>query len=566
MNRPWMMAPHERPIRLSLTREQWALAALLLATTLYWTFAFHPFLVPNNDFYTFEDAARSMAEGRLPLESKRLPLFPALMGLLSRLLGGEHPELQAALLWNAAFSLATLALLFRLASRAIGPGGVLVPVLVAATVPFQVTGLQPLVEPSLAFTVVLTFVLFQARSPWQYAAAAAVGLGRYDALTLVPVMAAVNGFAEGKPGRHALLGLLAASPVLLWRALAALTHPDGGSYLDLMAGMGFAPAPSFAVKALEEALAPLRARGPLLLAFALPTALPLLVGIRSGLRECRRDASLLLLFFVSAVAAVVVFGVPKARYAAPVAWIPVLFWVWGAFRLCEVAAPRLSQRTVTLIGTAGALGLLGVLIADLGAMHQRPSMLWFPVAATWSLTLVALAAVPLLADSQRIPRPLGLVALACAALLVTTSIARVQTSLRNVRYANYGSWQLAEWARGGLEPTDAIVVLNVGAFKHLTGLPNERVRNFAVSGADSPAELAAYMRSHGITHVGFAWRRAPESSSAHYYHRRKNVDLAREFANGAPVEQFEYVTRLEAPASLDQGDAHVYRVLTTAAD
>ena len=142
----------------------------------------------------------------------------------------------------------------------------------------------------------------------------------------------------------------------------------------------------------------------------------------------------------------------------------------------------------------------------------------------------------------------------------------MQTSLRNVRYANYGSWQLAEWARDGLEPTDAIVVLNVGAFKHLTGLPNERVRNFAVSGADSPAELAAYMRSHGITHVGFAWRRAPESSSAHYYHRRKNVDLAREFANGAPVEQFEYVTRLEAPASLDQGDAHVYRVLTTAAD
>ena len=37
----------------------WILLALLTAAAVYGCFAFHPFLVPNNDFYTFEDAARA---------------------------------------------------------------------------------------------------------------------------------------------------------------------------------------------------------------------------------------------------------------------------------------------------------------------------------------------------------------------------------------------------------------------------------------------------------------------------------------------------------------------------
>jgi hypothetical protein len=93
-----------------------------------------------------------------------------------------HPVLHAALVLNMAFSIGVLVLLFRLASPLLGAGALLVPLLFATTEQFHAMGLQPLVEPSLGFFCVLTLVLFQARSPWQYAAAAAAALSRTASL------------------------------------------------------------------------------------------------------------------------------------------------------------------------------------------------------------------------------------------------------------------------------------------------------------------------------------------------------------------------------------------------
>ena len=86
----------------------------------------------------------------------------------------------------------------RFAARSLGRGALLVPVLFAGTAQFHGTGLQPLVEPSLCFFVVLAFVLFQRRSAWQYAAAAAAAMSRYEAAALLPIFAAFRR-ARGSP-------------------------------------------------------------------------------------------------------------------------------------------------------------------------------------------------------------------------------------------------------------------------------------------------------------------------------------------------------------------------------
>ena len=169
--------------------EPWLVALLCVATLACWAPQFRFFFVPNNDYGTFEGVARSFGRLELPTSYQRLPLLPALMALLAPLLPGSHAYLDAALLLNLAFAVATLPLLYLFAARSLGRGALLVPVLFAGTALFHGTGLQPLVEPSLCFFVALAFVLFQRRSAWQYAAAAAAALSRYEAAALLPIFA-----------------------------------------------------------------------------------------------------------------------------------------------------------------------------------------------------------------------------------------------------------------------------------------------------------------------------------------------------------------------------------------
>src|SRR4030042_4438942 len=67
--------PHRTP-----GRSEWLLLGLLcLGTALYWSAQYHPFLVPNNDYYSFERVAKAFGSGELPRSFKRGPIFPLLM-------------------------------------------------------------------------------------------------------------------------------------------------------------------------------------------------------------------------------------------------------------------------------------------------------------------------------------------------------------------------------------------------------------------------------------------------------------------------------------------------------
>ncbi len=548
--------------RSSPTRaERIALLGLLAATLLYQVVLFEPFQVPNNDWYSFEDAARHFAAGEWPLHSKRLPLLPALVGGLSHGFAGAHPELRAALVLNVLFSLGTLALLFRWASQTLGRGAILVPVLYASTVQFHAGGLQPLVEPSLAFCVVLAFTLHQAGSAWQYAAAAAAALGRYEAAALLPLFALTNalqGRGWVRQGAWAATGLV---PLAAWRLAASLGGPGGGTYLDLMEGMGFAPAPGFAWVALGEAFPVLHAPAPLVWLGVVLVGVPLGFGVWLGLRERRAPALPLLAYFAAAVATVVVFGVPKARYVLPVLWIPIAFWVAGAIRGREQYRIRVA---VDLGPSAPLVAGFGAVVAMLGAgltvLATRRDIAPPGVEIAYALALSA-CAVPAVWSRVQARRAAGLVLLAAVVLLVTTGTARKQTALFNVYHANQGSAALAGWLEANLRPDEGVVVLNPGAVEFLTGLQRDRLISFAVTRTETLEELARFMGERGFAYAAWTHRRASDSRSAAYYDDRKNVDLARAFAEGGPVAGFEHVATLPAPEGVDQGDAHVYRLV-----
>jgi hypothetical protein len=565
-SRPAGNAPPSGPGR----RERVLLLALLLGVVLYWGLQFHPFVLPNNDYDSFEGVARSLAALELPRSFQRMPVFPGLMGVLAPLVPSPHPYLYAALGLNLAFALGSLVLLFRLGARSFGHGALLPPLLLAGANQFHSMALQPLVEPSLTFFVLAAFVAFQARSPWQWAAAFAAGLSRYEAVVLIPVLFVANVASERVLWRPLVLAALASAGFLAWTALG-FVHGSGGSYyLDLMQGMGFRAAPAFFERSFKEPFRGwYREPGEGLWIFLLAVGIPLAYGVVAGVREFRREALALLSFFLLCVAVVVTFGINKARYVYPSEWVPLFFFSLGALRLGETLRRGLARAPRGLaVGLALAAAGSALFVARRWALRiaatpgAQPA--WLDVALP--AFLLGLLALLLLGDAWRAARPGRAAAFASALVLLAVATPEVaggihakRKELFKVMYDNWGSVVAAEWLEAHLGSAERAVVVSPGHVQHLTDL-GERVSGYASLRAQDLAELRMEMRRHGIRYAVYTWRKTPKTPSDFYYHKRLRAFLNEAFRSGKPVEGFVHVATLPMPSNLKRDPVEIYEV------
>ncbi len=545
------------------------LALLCVALLAIWALEYQPFALPNNDWYSFERTAQSFAAGELPASYKRMPLFPALVALLAPAMPDPHPWLHAALLWNLAFSIATLVALFALGRLTFGRGALVAPVLLAASAQFHVMALQPLVEPSLTFFVVLSFLGLRRGASWQWWAAFAAGLSRYEAAAVIPVLFAVNLWREGRPGRQLLRAGLASSGVLAWVGLGALQGAGGGqAYFALMSGMGFQPALGFVWRSLEEPFRGWYGRPPLLMAaFAVVVTLPLGAGLVHGFRRFRQDTLALVAFWGLCVGAIVLFGISKARYVSHGQWIPLFFWAGGAPRLVAAWLPRL--RPVARVAPAIAALCVGLAVAALALFAWRAAPLpqVTPLAADELLVVLGLglglaAWAPLLPAAPRGIRAAGLAAFALLlAPLLAGGLAHKEHTLVKVRFANQSSWTLARWLETHLAPGERIVLMPRSHILFLTRIPDEQLLTFDQFELQGPRELAAEMRRRGVTYVAYTHRGDPDDPAEHHYYRIKHTALAELFMKGDPVPGFRHVATLPPPEGVDERPVQVYRLL-----
>ncbi|MDH3686833.1 MAG: hypothetical protein OEP95_11435, partial [Myxococcales bacterium] len=422
------------------------LGLLSIGLLAYWAQQYQPFFLPNNDFPSFERTARSLAAFELPSSFQRMPILPALMGLLAPLMPGPHPYLNAALVLNIAFSLGTLWLLFLFASRTLGRGAVLVPLLFAASTQFQTMGLQPLVEPSLGFFVVLAFVLFERRSRWQWAAAFAAALSRYEAAMLIPVFVIAGMVEERRFWRPVLLGAAGSAGLLLWAGLGVLHGSGGSTYLDMMKGMGFAAAPEFLERSLKEPFRGLyrSTLGPGLAGFVALVVVPLVLGVRRGLHDFRREALALFGFTVACLLVIVVFGINKARYVYPTEWIWLFFFAAGALYAAERIARQGASRSGGALGQAALVGSAGLLALAIyrwvpRLLAEEPSL---PVAADLAFGALCVAtaatwgALALPRRGAAAERAVGLALAAVLVPLIGGGLQGKRSEAYKVRYAS----------------------------------------------------------------------------------------------------------------------------------
>jgi len=553
--------------------EPWLVALLCVATVACWAPQFRFFFLPNNDYGTFEAVARSFSRLELPTTFQRLPLLPAGMALLAPLLPGRHALLDAALLLNLAFAVATLPLLYLLAARSLGRGALLLPVLFAGTSQFHGTGLQPLVEPSLCFFVVLAFVLFQRRSAWQYAAAAAAALSRYEAALLIGIFALAGALEQRRLGRHAALAALAGAPFLLWLGLGTLRGSGAAFYAADMERMGFSPAPHVFATLLKETYRGWwsDAPGPELPLFLAAAVLPTALGLGALLRRFPRETLAAVAYLLGSLLVIVALGIDKARYVEPVLWIPLWLFVAG---LGGLATPRLRERAETL--PAPLVALLPAASAALAlylGRHWLAKLLRAPEQTPLALDLLYLALLCALAAAALAPPLRGLSARArlAAAAAATFAFAVAlpilaggmeakQGEQYKARFANYGVVVTSAWLAAHVPSEARIVSMNRQQFGYLGEIDPTRIVGFYELEAGDTASLAAEMRARGLTYLVATWRKPVAQAIDRVYERKFKWFLVDPFDEGGPVPGFEHVASLPLPAHLGAPPVQIYRL------
>jgi len=212
-----------------------ACIALLLVFGIYLSVIYFGHqVVPNSDFPGFVRVGQSLLSFELPESFKRPPVVGILQIGLGQVVGGRYPELTGGWLLNAILYPLSILLLYLVGKRIVGRWAVWFA-LIAGINPWSISMLvQPIVETTLVFFILLTVYLIFLRSKWCYVAGAMASMVRYEGAALI-VAAFVLDMIESKTTRQRVYALvrsfLAGIPLMLWvlgTIMGAKTGEGGG--------------------------------------------------------------------------------------------------------------------------------------------------------------------------------------------------------------------------------------------------------------------------------------------------------------------------------------------------
>ncbi len=537
-----------------------------LASVLYWVAHFHTFTIPSPDTYSYIDTSRELWDGDLPDSFKRMPLFPALIGLIAKLLPGPEPEIDAALVLNIACAAGSLLLLYAIARRFTAWAAMVPVALVATATETHLVVGQPILDALVGFLVLLCVWLFLRRSRWLHVAMFLLALTRYECAAMIGVVFLADAISQRRLWRPLVLAIAAGSGCALWMYLS-LTHARAGAsnpYLDEMKSMGWTVNATFAERSLEVSFQ----RTDLL-----PWAALAIFGVAATLRR-RADrvaSSVILGFFALYVIGHIAFSVVIDRYVYPIAWVLPLY---GAVGL-ETAIDWLRTRTVprarpwhgpVIAAIVGGVALLVVisalqLIRSRGGVASRFVYEGLPVCvlvATFGLVQLGRGARPVWTSLAA-----GFVLVAALGRQAEVGTFRHVNSSWKQRYKHYDSYLTGIWLRDHLADGEKAVVAYgtlAGKFAHMS---SKRLVSPRKLRSQSFEELHAELASRGIVYVVWQYYKLPDDARrAQNQWKRYRPDLFDRFARGDPVPGFQLVTTLDLPDKAKRADVQIYRLVS----
>ena len=197
-----------------------ALIAMLLGFGVYHSVIYFGHqVVPNSDFPGFVQTGRQLLAGQLPSDYKRAPVVGILQVTLSRLAGGQHPDLTGGWLLNALLHPLSVVLVYLIGRMIVGRAAFWVA-LIASINPYVLQLVcDPIAETTLMFFVLITFLFILRGSSWAYLFASLTSMVRYEGAALILaafVMDMIRRKTSGRRWRAFGYAVLASVPLGLW--------------------------------------------------------------------------------------------------------------------------------------------------------------------------------------------------------------------------------------------------------------------------------------------------------------------------------------------------------------
>jgi hypothetical protein len=492
------------------------IALFVLGASLSWLYFGHQ-AVPNPDFPAFVRVARSLLSFEMPSSFKRAPVLGLLQVTLSNFTKGLHPELTAGWLLNAILYPFCCVLFYLIAKEFIGKSACWL-VVIAAVNPWTIDMLvEPLVEITLLFFILLTFYFILRRSKWCYLFAAIATMVRYEGAALI-FAAFVIDMLESKTNRHRLLVLLysalASIPLALWMLGTVVKTKAAGSgttghylghygrgtvvlqYLTFLWQVTFSPI--FAVQSKQGIAA-------LTIISKVVAAAAFLTGTAYSLYRKKWDLLALLLFIFPYVLIHSLKFFTRHRYCMPIAWLVLLICWLGVQSVFGIIKRKIKIPPPVIILLQIAVLIVAIIwiisLAPLLPQLKPYSPTSQPVPYICGAAVLILFLIGVIIYGRRLILP-GVTFSALVCLMV------VSNQLSLVRIVGDGSTymefrMLAEWYAENAQPGERMVTALPNIVRLFLKTKPKNLVHLNQIKADSPEQFVEGCYKKNITYVSW---------------------------------------------------------------
>ena len=571
----------------SYNRFDFAVMALLLVFGVYLGITFYGHLaVPNSDFPAFVKTGNSILSFELPFSFKRLPVFGTMVAAFGHVVGGQHPDLTAGWLLNCILFSLNGVLLYLVGRKILGAAAAFY-VLIAVLNPWTIAQLvDPVLEITLIFFILLTFYLLSVNSRWCYLVAGITAMTRYEGAAVILTVFLVDIVAR-KSRKDRLLSLLYAAlaslPLIAWLVIwksgpaagtggyvGHFTHPDhiGLGYFKLLWETAFQPLlqlPSWVVAVfVRQADQITKARiansvEVLSVVSKIVVSVGFLTTVAWAVIKRHRHTLALLLFWFCYVSVHSMRQVSLNRYCVPVVWLTLLLVCRGVQILWGwISNERLVGRAVSWGAQLFLLVVAGIWFFRLVVYVPQTSRIssvftTVPYAAAAMVCLV-FALMYCMNPDRRILRNLAVAVLMCL-LLVSNQFALAMTvgdGRRDVEFKELADWYVKNAKPGEKLVTTMPHVVRIYASRHAGRFINPiRIDR----GGDDAAGFVEDCYKRSITYI--AWDSRLGLAKRDSYYRAYGLARIAALQSGRNTGPYKFLTTLTASK---HRYIHIYRL------
>jgi hypothetical protein len=543
--------------------------------------------VPNSDFPGFVAVARGLLDGHIPDNMKRLPVLGLMQIALSGLVvNSSCPILTAGLILNCILYTASILVFYRLCRRT---GSIAVSfyiALIAALNPLTLSMLiNPIVETTLTFFVLITLYCIVIRSRWAYAWAMLASMTRYEAFALIGIALLVDWLGKSTM-RHRIRSFgffcLAITPMMIWLLIARPSTADpNNNYLRLFLnvehrnGLAFAEslwASAFgslaqwpqSVRALtsgavftEQQATAIQTRDTIFhTGITCAAAILFLVGAAAMLRTKRGPFYAILLFWIVYFSVHTLQGFLVDRYAVPLVWLTIWIAAVGlqtTFAFVGKRIPRFAGTMILIVMAAGALVWTFPQWAALSeTINISPPSLSVVYASLAVILCFLMACLWKIRDGALFPALFG-------GLLVGLIVVSNQFSLAwklgrgndDIEFR-----KLAEWYDGVAKPGEKLATTFAEIVALFAPHQNNQVVHTGLIPGTNPIEFAQACKKLQVAYL--AWDSRIESfSEKDYYYQQWGMKKIQPLVAGSDLGPYKYLHTIQAP---DGRFIHLYRL------